>query len=221
MTALFDQLLINAVRQGDHTGVREALAAGANPNVLESAAPHRSALILALSEHPHGDPDGEEASTSTVIVADLLAAGADPNLASRQGLLPIHSAILCSDTAAIELLHGAGADLNRHDAEGDEPLVTALVKADPRAAAVLLACGAVVTAENMTLLAELCASTPRFEPALAEALAARPGGLDALRTQGAKPSHPPALRDYLAARAARDAAQRVLHSVDAAPGGIQ
>jgi ankyrin repeat protein len=59
------------------------------------------------------------------IILALLGAGADPNLQSREGGTPLHTAAFTGDIGVVELLLAHGADPMATDAKGQTPLEVA------------------------------------------------------------------------------------------------
>ncbi|RBO79608.1 ankyrin repeat domain-containing protein [Nocardia puris] len=55
-------------------------------------------------------------------VAELLAAGHDPNHRDNDGLTPLHAAAQYDSVESIRTLLDAGADVNAQDSQGDVPL---------------------------------------------------------------------------------------------------
>lgn len=105
--------VITALDLKDLDELKEALAANTNPN--------------------QKDPDGLPAVLRAIILEDgheflevLLEKGADPNLRSANGELPLDRAILTENSDAIALLLSRGANPNLKDDLGETPLMYAV-----------------------------------------------------------------------------------------------
>jgi uncharacterized protein len=139
--------LFSAIAQLDAPRVRELLAAGADPNALQSTwaglRPLHAAIcaialrdgqagldvVTALLEHG-ADVDGWTASKDQTplltalfeeqpAVAELLlAAGADPNVRSSEGESPLRVVVASGDRAMVSRLLGAGAARTIDDCGG-------------------------------------------------------------------------------------------------------
>ncbi|HEU4618056.1 MAG TPA: ankyrin repeat domain-containing protein [Gammaproteobacteria bacterium] len=114
--------------------------------------PSASGLVAAGLAAPSAD--GVPALHSAVRRNDLasarrlLAAGADPNLATRYGVTPLDLAAANGNEALIRLLVGAGADANARDAQGETMLMAAVGSGDLGAVRALLELGADVDARD-------------------------------------------------------------------------
>jgi len=69
---------------------------------------------------PGWDPDAQAAT-----IACLIAAGADPNVADRRGVTPLHRAVRTRCAAAVRALLEGGADPQRRNCSGSTPMVLA------------------------------------------------------------------------------------------------
>jgi ankyrin repeat protein len=123
-----DSRLQASVENGDIKGVRAALGAGANPNVVDKDG--YSPLHVAVREDRHD------------IAAVLLSKGADVNVRSPFGETALH---LVQSTKTAELLLSKGADVNPRDTEFG---MTPLFNADAKVSAVLLSHGADIEATS-------------------------------------------------------------------------
>lgn len=138
------EALFDAVSRGDRERLRSAIAAGADPNavskygssLLYSAcfADQTGALeaLLAAGADPNlrmtyrSPVDGRVevglvalmVCRSSVAVAILLGAGAQPNVSDIHGSTPLMRAALAAGAEAVELLIRAGADPRAEDAHG-------------------------------------------------------------------------------------------------------
>lgn len=171
------QLLLRA---SDVDGIRQALAAGANPNALIDT-PRALSETLSLSLRSLSFYNPEDADTARRRLRDqtpgllsrkvslndpeqvrlLLAAGADPNQGGLSAATPLHIAVAQFVGSAeedrtrrleiINLLIGAGADVNATDADGRTPLMmAAFTRADHEVVRQLLAAGADPTRKMRT-----------------------------------------------------------------------
>jgi ankyrin repeat protein len=128
--------LKSAVMAGQAGSVRLLLAAGADPN--ESYDVSRDARLL----HSAVETD------STAVLAALLAGGAHPSPADRNGVTPLHAAAWRGNVDGIVLLTRAGADANASDRHRATPLHSAVSGHQVAAARALLAAGANPNAYN-------------------------------------------------------------------------
>jgi ankyrin repeat protein len=79
----------------------------------------------------------------TLVVEQLIAAGADVNAVSQQyAETPLHCAVTSSNMEVTKLLLKAGADVNAQSSFGDTPLQSAVVKGNTAILDLLLASGA-------------------------------------------------------------------------------
>ena len=126
----------------------------------------------------------------TVIVATLIAAGAEVNAKNDRGHTPLHNAASAGDAAIVSMLIAARADVNARDNNGKTPLHDTAGNAS--VASVLIAAGADVNAEDSVgftplrrvgsssryadLRAVLIAAGGHWGVACAEPLSANPAG---------------------------------------------
>jgi len=133
--AVLDQRLLDACGKSDLAEVKAALAAGANPNAVDSN-PDRGFTALELGvETPE-------------IVKELLRAGASPTKADMGGFHPISMAAAAGKTESLRLILDAGAPLETHDSSGSTALASAASAARVENAKLLLARGAKINAED-------------------------------------------------------------------------
>jgi ankyrin repeat protein len=83
-----------------------------------------------------------------VLVRDLLALGADPDVRDEDGRTPLFSAVLGGSIGLAGLLLEAGADVNARDSQGFSPLHYAAQEDLPEMARLLIAKGADVNAQD-------------------------------------------------------------------------
>lgn len=120
--------LYRAAARGRVEIVRELLAHGAAPDRISVAAPGPAPGEEGAGAG--GDDDGlplcgAAACGDVETVAALLAAGADPRAAERDGWTPLLWAAANGHTAAARTLLEAGADVEAHNDHGDTPLTLA------------------------------------------------------------------------------------------------
>lgn len=123
-----DQLLPDAVKQGNHAAVERLLRDHADVNEVQSDG--STALVLAADR-------GE-----LEIVRLLIAAGADVNAQNAFGATPLAAACASGHGAIVRILLEARADPNRTLLLGESPLMTAVDMADVGAVRALLEHGA-------------------------------------------------------------------------------
>jgi ankyrin repeat protein len=107
------EALFQAIDAGDEARVRDAIAAGADPNA-KSGLLATPALVSAVEKE------------SLDVVRALLEAGADPNLGQDGGDHPLLPAARTADLPLIEALLHAGADVNRAGPNGMTALMWAV-----------------------------------------------------------------------------------------------
>lgn len=120
--AALDQALAEAAKQGSIDQVRMLLAAGAEP---QGAGGDGDPLLIALQS------GGDRGKRGTVI-AQLLRAGADPNVRDRLGRTPLIVAIRKRNLGLARLLVAAGARVQDRDARGRSALHFAADLHQPR-----------------------------------------------------------------------------------------
>ena len=105
--------------------VKALLERGADPNGVPSQTTQRPlvsasrALLEELSELADLEEDEERPnSVGPQVIAALLSAGADPNLANEKGVYALHYAAAASSVEAVRELLGAGADASLKNAKG-------------------------------------------------------------------------------------------------------
>jgi len=129
-----DARLINAVKQSDIRAAKSLLAAKIDVNTLDvdgSTALHWAAQRDSLE-----------------LVDLLLAAGANPKVASRYNVTPLFLACINGNAMIIDRLLKAGVDVNSTAEEGETALMTASLTGKPDAVKLLLNHGANVDARD-------------------------------------------------------------------------
>jgi ankyrin repeat protein len=101
--------LFDAAKKGDIGAIRSALAEGASPDATTGKTTTTPLMIAAEKGR-------------TLAVQYLLDAGANPNLATRQGTTALHKAIAKGQFEAVELLLERGADPRVEDGRGLIPV---------------------------------------------------------------------------------------------------
>jgi ankyrin repeat protein len=120
--------LMNSARSGDHQGILESLAGGADAKARGGSG------ISAL--------DAASASGSIPSVKALLDAGADPKIPGLGGRTSLHWAVLAGNGEITSLLIEAGAEVNARDVQGSTALSLAALNARPDCAMRLARAGA-------------------------------------------------------------------------------
>lgn len=145
--------LMVAALYGSPEIVNMLLNAGASVN---ASAKGMTALHAAVSDvsntsyrgaRPLGDP-----KIRAQVVKLLIQRGADINVASEEGITPLHCAAEFGNTEAIRLLIKAGANLNALDKDEETPLCKAIRNDHVEAVKLLLDSGADVNAGQAELL---------------------------------------------------------------------
>eukprot|EP00727_Mastigamoeba_balamuthi_P001193 m51a1_g11070 hypothetical protein (328) ;mRNA; f:548884-551220 len=121
--------LIQAALSGSKAAVDRCLAHGADIDAQNFEG--QTALFAACA-----------AGYDDIAEVLMVRGGADPNLASLEGTVPLHAAAASDDAHLVALLLDHGAFPNARDDEGDSPLHWAAREGARRAAAVLLRRGA-------------------------------------------------------------------------------
>ncbi|WCJ60976.1 ankyrin repeat domain-containing protein [Fontisphaera persica] len=100
--------LLDAAEAGNLPGVKAALRAGANVNYSSPVKFGWTPLLAAVFHN------------NTNVIPELLAAGADINLASKDGETPLMMAVSRGDDSVglVKYLIDKGADINRKDNSG-------------------------------------------------------------------------------------------------------
>lgn len=146
--AVANQRLQDAVDSHNLKGVQEALAQGADPNLIDSK-PGRGFSVL------------EESVEVPAIEGELLKAGASPSAFDKVGLQPLGMAAGAGTIESMQLLIKAGVSVNSKDKQGTTPLCEAASAGKVDNALYLLTCGADVNStDNLGF-------TPIFHAALA------------------------------------------------------
>jgi len=135
--------LMRAAEKGDLDSVERLLAGGPDVNARDWMG---KTALLHSCENVHMDPQ---------LIAILLAAGANPNLADRGGKTPLMSAALglggedkAPARTALRELIGAGANANARTVTGGTALMDAAGEGDIEAVELLLKAGADVAAQT-------------------------------------------------------------------------
>jgi len=113
------------------------------------------AAVATTSSASAADDTVASAALLAAVLADqleparqLLAAGADPNLADGYGVVPLHAAALNGNEDMLQLLLGAGANPHTPAATGATPLMIAAETGKPEVLSLLLSAGAEVNARE-------------------------------------------------------------------------
>ena len=121
-------------------GMRHALAPGTAVDTFADA--------LAAYTQAKGTPGTAKRSLCSAVrkndlkaIADLLNTGADPNIKSLGGVLPMTEAVDAGNTEAVMLLLKAGADPNL-ESRNERPLTAAVCRKNPEMVQLLIAAGA-------------------------------------------------------------------------------
>jgi ankyrin repeat protein len=136
--------LFSAIDELDAPRVRELLAGGADPNVLNATWAglrplHAAVQAIALDEGGGG----------LDMIEALLAHGADVNgWTARKDQTPLLTALFEEQPALAERLLAAGADPNVRNSEGDSPLRVAAARGDRAMVSLLLGAGAAKTIDD-------------------------------------------------------------------------
>ena len=102
--------LTELARRGELAGVKDLLAAGADPDDL---AEDKTSSLHWAAVWGHRE-----------IVEALLDAGADPDIRSQDGGTPLHWTVFLGEPEMVEFLLDAGADPNVRNDKGESPLDT-------------------------------------------------------------------------------------------------
>ncbi len=110
--------------------VRALLARGAQPNgiIIRNDEAYRGTALMGIQD--------------SSITRQLIAAGADANMAGGGDTPPLCNAAMKGDTSALSTLLAAGADPNKPDKDGNTPLLLAAARLHTEACNLLLARGA-------------------------------------------------------------------------------
>lgn len=209
-----EQKLLEAVEKGDTDLVRKALAGGVSPNCRDSgggtplhaaAFEGRGAIVTALlgagANVNARTPDGATplllacatAVENEPIVAALLQAGADPDLAftagENVGTGPLHFAALGGKTAVVRLLVAKGAKLEARTGAGITPVMAAANSGSADVLAMLLDAGADPEARNVQGLTSLHLAASNGQLATTSLLLDRGVVVDARDKGGETPLH--------------------------------
>lgn len=109
--------IVTHAQSGDGERLKYLLDRGADPNTIRTG--DRASLLIVSSTGGHID-----------VVRTLIAKGADPNLANRNGWTPLMAAVAHGHRAVVRLLLENGADPNKRHAYGWTALKLAIQKRD-------------------------------------------------------------------------------------------
>lgn len=147
-----------------------------------------AALLLAIPAQAETDLLAVVLNEQTDATQSLLAKGADPNLADRYGVLPLHAAILNANQTLVSLLLKAGANPHLPAATGETPLMLAARTGKPQVLQLLLDAGADVNAREAQFgQTALMLAVRENQPAAVKLLLAHGADTDAATRIGTTP----------------------------------
>ena len=144
-------------------------------------------LLAATRDSWHGRPDA---------VTTLLANGADPRAADREGNTPLHHAARSSDPGVAALLRDAAAEIDALNHEGVTPLGIACVAGNWRLAKFLLERGARPEPQDGLPVLLAAAATEEDDPVGVQLLLKHKAKVDTRNRQGRSALHEAALAGH-------------------------
>ncbi|MGR3914173.1 MAG: ankyrin repeat domain-containing protein [Gammaproteobacteria bacterium] len=167
-----NRLLIDAVKLGDVTEIKQLLVAGADAGTTDEAG--NTPLHLTESE---------------AVVNALHSAGADVNAGNHLGQTPLHVSIREDRPAVTKALLGAGVDVKAKRDDGSAPLHAAAHTGRLAAAKALLGAGADANAKDDDGKTALHVAAQIGGVSVAKALVAAGADVDATDSAGRTPLH--------------------------------
>ncbi|MDH5835183.1 ankyrin repeat domain-containing protein [Luteimonas kalidii] len=164
--------------------LRALIAAGVDVNAAHAGL---TPLLAATRDSWHGRPEA---------VMTLLANGADPRAADRDGNTPLHHAARSSDPGVAALLRDASAELDAPNADGLTPLGVACAAGNWRLARFLLERGARPGVESGTPALVAAAAGDEDDPAGVQLLLRHKAKVDACDRDGRTALHVAAFQGH-------------------------
>ncbi|MDH5831621.1 ankyrin repeat domain-containing protein [Luteimonas sp. M1R5S18] len=164
--------------------LRALIAAGVDVNAAHAGL---TPLLAATRDSWHGRPDA---------VMTLLANGADPRAADRDGNTPLHHAARSSDPGVAALLRDASAELDVQNTDGLTPLGVACAAGNWRLARFLLERGARPGVESGTPALVAAAAGDEDDPAGVQLLLRHKAKVDARDRDGRTALHVAAFQGH-------------------------
>lgn len=117
----------------------------------------------------------------------LQQTGASFNVTNREGLTPLHVAVMHQNAGMLGHLHRFGANINIQDKGGNTPLLLAIKREKPRAIDALIDMGADILLANRSKTTPLHAAAEIGNAALVDLLLSKGGNAQALDTKRRSP----------------------------------